>query len=296
MKVNYAARGDVPAAAVAVRRVRSVNRDPSKEPPGGHPVSPRRRRRRPAVAHVQGRTPRRPRRAGSRLPRPGVRADRSLAGGAAQPRLALRARPSRWYRLHLDPAGRPGHRALGRSVLRAEPAVLRPGQHLPPGDRGRLQRGGDDVRRAGGRQQAVRPQDPVHREAQPQRADDLPEQVRPDHVRFRQAGLRPRRRRGRGHDLLRLAGGHSPDPGGVGRLPRGARARPVHRPVVLPAQQRLQDRRRRLPRRRPTSPRRRTTSASRSRPTSSSRSCPRTTAATTPCRATARPASWSTSS
>ena len=52
----------------------------------------------------------------------------------------------------------------------------------------------------------------------------------------------------------------------------------------------LQEGRRRLPRRRPTSPARPTTSASPSRPTSSSRSCPRTTAATTRSRATARPA------
>ena len=48
----------------------------------------------------------------------------------------------------------------------------------------------------------------------------------------------------------------------------------VHGAVVLPAQQRLQDRAGRLPRCRPTSPGRPTTSASPSRPTSSSRSCP----------------------
>ena len=36
-------------------------------------------------------------------------------------------------------------------------------------------------------QPRVRPQDPVHREAQPQRAADLPEQVRPDHVRLGEA-------------------------------------------------------------------------------------------------------------
>jgi class I fructose-bisphosphate aldolase len=35
----------------------------------------------------------------------------------------------------------------------------------------------------------VRAQDPVHREAQPQRAPHLPEQVRPDHVRVGQAGF-----------------------------------------------------------------------------------------------------------
>ena len=63
-----------------------------------------------------------------------------------------------------------------------------------------------------------------------------------------QAGLRPRRRRRRRHDLLRLGPGDPADPGGVGRLPRGPRTRHVHRAVVLPAQQRLQEGRRRLPR------------------------------------------------
>ena len=62
----------------------------------------------------------------------------------------------------------------------------------------------------------------------------------------------------------------------------GPRAGPGHRPLVLPAQHGVQDRRQGLPHRRPTSPARPTTWASRSRPTSSSRSCPRTTAASTP--------------
>jgi class I fructose-bisphosphate aldolase len=36
----------------------------------------------------------------------------------------------------------------------------------------------------------VRPQDPLHRQDQPQRADDLPQHVRPGDVRHRGAGLR----------------------------------------------------------------------------------------------------------
>ena len=44
-----------------------------------------------------------------------------------------------------------------------------------------------DVRRARRGQPPVRPQDPLHREAQPQRAAHLPEQVRPDHVRLGEA-------------------------------------------------------------------------------------------------------------
>ena len=63
-----------------------------------------------------------------------------------------------------------------------------------------------DARRArrGGAQ--VRAQDPVPRQAQPQRAAHLPEQVRPDHVRAR-ASRRPTwARRRRRDDLLRLGG------------------------------------------------------------------------------------------
>src|SRR2546428_2676848 len=44
---------------------------------------------------------------------------------AAQPRVALRPRTARGYRLSLDPSGRPGHRAFGRRVLFGEPGVLR---------------------------------------------------------------------------------------------------------------------------------------------------------------------------
>ena len=44
--------------------------------------------------------------------------------------------------------GRPGHRALGGGVVRAEPEVLRPAEHRRAGHRGRLQRGGLDLRRA----------------------------------------------------------------------------------------------------------------------------------------------------
>ena len=137
---------------------------------------------------------------------------------------------------------------------------------------------------------------PVHRQAQPQRAADLPEQVRPGDVRLGRAGLRPGRGRRRRHDLLRLRRVDPPDPRGQPGLRPGAPARHVHRAVVLPAQLRRSRRTASTITCRPTSRARPTTSASRSRPTSSSRSCPRTTAATTPSRATARPASSSTTS
>ena len=70
------------------------------------------------------------------------------------------------------------------AVVRPEPGVLRPGQHRQARHRGRLQRRRLHLRRARRRDPPVRPQDPVHREDQPQRAADLPEQVRPDHVRL----------------------------------------------------------------------------------------------------------------
>ena len=64
-------------------------------------------------------------------------------------------------------------------LLRAEPGVLRPDQHREARHRGRLQRGRDDLRRARHGVAPLRAPHPVHREAQPQRAADLPEPVRP---------------------------------------------------------------------------------------------------------------------
>ncbi len=93
----------------------------------------------------------------------------------------------------------------GAASLRAQPALLRPGEHRRAGHRGRLQRRGHHLRRArGGRPRSYAHKHPLHRQAQPQRAADLPEQVRPDHVRLGRAGLRPGRRRRRRDDLLRL--------------------------------------------------------------------------------------------
>ncbi len=180
---------------------------------------------------------------------------RPLPAGPAQPPEPLRPRAPGRHRLRLDPARRPGHRALGGRELRAEPDLLRPREHREARDRGRLQRRRLDGRRARRGRAEVRAPDPVHRQAQPQRAAHLPEQVRPDRVRVGRPRLRPGRGRGRRDDLLRLRRraprDHRDRPG----LRARARARHVHRAVVLPAQQRLQGRRRRLPRvRRPDRP------------------------------------------
>ncbi len=93
----------------------------------------------------------------------------------------------------------------------------------------------------GRRRPQIRAQDSVPGEDQPQRAADLPEQVRPDHVRHREAGGGHGRRGGRGHHLLRLGPERAADcRGGAGLRPR-ARDGPGDGAVVLPAQQRLQE-------------------------------------------------------
>ncbi len=90
----------------------------------------------------------------------------------------------------------------------------------------------------------VRAQDPVPRQDQPQRAADLPEQVRPDHVRH--ASSRPgtwaRRPSARRSTSARRES-HRQIVEVAEAFARGARAGHGHGPLVLPAQHRLQDRR-----------------------------------------------------
>ncbi len=173
--------------------------------------------------------------------------------------------------------GRPGHRALGRRVVRQEPGLLRSGPHRRARDRGRLQRRRDDARGARRHRPPLRAPDPVPAQAEPQRVPVLPQLVRPDHVRLGAPGPRAGLRRGRRDDLLRLGRVQAPDPGGVGGLRGRARAGHGDGALVLPAQLGLlgQGRRPRLPRRGRPDRRRRTTWASRSRRTSSSRRRPR---------------------
>ena len=155
--------------------------------------------------------------------------------GARQPAIAVRSRPARGHGLRLDPAGRPGHRAFRWRVVCAQPRVLRSGEHREARARGRLQRGGLDARRARHGGAEVRAQDPVHPEAQSQRVPVVPEPVRSDSLRERQAGFRDgRARRGR-DDLLRLRGIEAADPGSHRDVQAGPRAGHVHGVVVLPA-------------------------------------------------------------
>ena len=209
-----------------------------------------------------------------------VQTDR-IAGRAAQPRPALRPRPPGRHRLPVDPAGRPGHRALGGGVVRAQPDVLRPGQHREAGHRGRVQRRGHHVRRARRREPAATPtasrssSSSTTTSCSPTRTSSTrscsASSSRPG--TWAPSASAPRSTsapRSRTRQLQEVAEAFA----------EAHAARHVHRAVVLPAQQRLQEGRRRLQRRPPTSPARPTTSASPSRPTSSSRSCRRTTAAT----------------
>ena len=137
----------------------------------------------------------------------------------------LLARPPGRHGLRLDPARRPGHRALGGRVVRQEPRLLRPRGHHQARDRGRLQRRRLDARRARGVLAQVRAPHPVHRQAQPQRVPQLSERLRPDHVRAGQAGARDGRRGRRRDDLLRLGRVEAADRRGLAGLRDRARAR-----------------------------------------------------------------------
>ena len=97
--------------------------------------------------------------------------------------------------LRVDPSGRSGHRTFSGRVVRAEPDVFRSREHREAGDRGRMQRGGVDARRAGIRGAEIRAQDSVPGQDQPQRVHHVSERVRSDHVWERAAGVRHGRAR-----------------------------------------------------------------------------------------------------
>ncbi|CAA9521675.1 MAG: Fructose-bisphosphate aldolase class I, partial [uncultured Solirubrobacteraceae bacterium] len=223
---------DEPHRGAPGLRCRRSAHPPVPDDPGGPAPSPRPRLRRSGVGRL----------------RPHHR-------HAAQPAVALQPGPPGRDGPRQHPPGRSGHRALGGRVLRAQSRLLRPGEHRPARHGGRLQRGRLDGRRARRGLPEVRAQVPLHRQAQPQRAHDVPQQVRPDRVRLRAACLgHGGGRRGR-DDLLRLGPQHPADHGDRPRLRGGAQAGDVHRPVVLPAQLGLQARRHGLPpRRRPHGP------------------------------------------
>ncbi len=154
------------------------------------------------------------------------------------------------HRVRVDSPGRPGHRAFGRRVVRAQPDVLRPGEHRQAGDRRRLQRRRLHAGRARRRGAEVRAQDSVPAQVEPQRVPLVSERVRSDPVRQRQAGLRDGGDGRRRDDLFRIRGVEAADSGSDRDVPAGARAGHVHGPLVLSAKRRVQDQGNGLPRRR----------------------------------------------
>ena len=167
--------------------------------------------------------------------------------------VAVRLRPPGRHRLRLDPARRPGHRALGGRELRAEPDLLRPREHRQARDRGRLQRRRLDVRRARRGLHAATPTR-SRSSSSSTTTSSSPTPTRYDQILFGSVQ--------RAWDLGAAGVGATiyfgseesrpPDRRDRPGLRAGARARHGHRAVVLPAQPGLQGRRRRLPRCRPT--------------------------------------------
>ena len=83
----------------------------------------------------------------------------------------------------------------------------------------RVQRGRVHAGRAGLRVAQVRAPDPLPGQAQPQRAADLPQPLRPGHVRECAAGVGAGGGGGRGDGLFRVRPGDAPAAGGVGSVP-----------------------------------------------------------------------------
>ena len=155
------------------------------------------------------------------------------------------------------PAGRPGHRALRRApASRPNPIYFDPENIVRLAIEGGCNAVASTVGVLGAVLAQVRPQAPVHRQAQPQRAADAT-RTQFDQIEF--ASVQ------RAWDMGAAGVGatiyfgsdqsHAPDRRDRRGLRGGPPARDVHRPVVLPAQLGLQGRRRRLPpRRRPHGP------------------------------------------
>jgi len=155
-----------------------------------------------------------------------------------KPAADLRPRPAGRHRLRLDPAGRPGHRHSGGASFAKNPVCFDPEGIVKLAVEGGCNAVASTLA-CWAPWHAATPQDPLHRQAQPQRVPDLPEQVRPDHVRARRAGGRHGRGSGGRHDLLRLArvGRQIVE---VSEAFQAAHEMACDGAVVLPAQSRLQ--------------------------------------------------------
>ena len=149
-------------------------------------------------------------------------------------------RPARRHGLPVHPAGRSGDRAQRGRELRAEPGLLRSREHRGARARGRLQRGRLDARRA--------------RRGLAARAHKIPFIVKLNHNelltypnKFDQIISPARTRRGRwapppsARRSISAAREPAPARRGEPGLRGGARARHVHRALVLPAQLGVQE-------------------------------------------------------
>ena len=144
--------------------------------------------------------------------------------------------------LPLDPPGGPGHRALGRRVLRAQPRYFDPAEDRRARGRGRLQRGRH--RRSACSASSARRY--AHRipfllKINHNEFLSLPERVRPDHVRHR---CSRRASMGAWRWAPRSTSGSPESKRQIQEVSRrfaaGARAGHGHRALVLPAQRGLQ--------------------------------------------------------
>ena len=193
----------------------------------------------PAQPRVED-DPARPARApGPGFHRPGLHRQRPPDPGCAQPVRRLPARPPRPHGVRLDPPRGPGHRALRRrraSRPTRSTSTARRSSSWP--SRAAATPSPPPSACSGSVSRKLGPQDPLHREAQPQRAAHLPQQVRPGDVRHGRAGRRPGGGRGRRHHLLRFRGVDRQLQEVAGPSPRPT-AGHVHRALVLPAQLRV---------------------------------------------------------
>ena len=145
------------------------------------------------------------------------------------------------HRLPVHSPRGPGHRALGRRIVRQEPDLLRSREHREAGDGGRVQCGGEHARRARLGRAQVCPPHSLHGQVQSQRVPHLSQQVRPDRVREHEAGAGHGMRGGGCHDLLRVGRVGTADRGGEPGIRHRARDGHGHGALVLPPQQRLQE-------------------------------------------------------
>ena len=178
------------------------------------------------------------------LPGPGSRRPLASAPPTASRRCwstssACTPRAAGGHRLPLDPAGRPGDRALGGGLVRAQPGLLRSREHRAAGDRGRLQRASPRPSACSAR-------------CRGSYAHKIPFIVKINHNELltypnkfsqilfaqRRAGVGHGRGGGRRDDLLRLRGRRPRDRRDRRGLRTRARAGHGHDPLVLPAQQR----------------------------------------------------------